>query len=110
MSDLIYLASPYSHQNAGVRFERFRMACEAAGRLIKEGHSVISPIAHSHPIATICGLPLTWHAWQMQDVAILSKCDEVVVLRLDGWEDSKGIKAELTYAHNMGIPIRYIDP
>ena len=107
---MIYLASPYNDANEGVRFERFRMACEAAGRLMREGNVVISPIAHSHPIATFCDMPKGWEFWRLQDMALLNLCAEVVVLRLDGWEESRGIKAELAYAHNMGIPIRYIDP
>lgn len=50
MSKHIYLASPYTADDACVRELRYMQACHAAARLMREGHLVFSPIAHSHPL------------------------------------------------------------
>lgn len=107
---MIYLASPYSHPDPAVRHGRFREACRAAGRLMHGGATVFSPIAHSHPIAVECGLPLAFEWWERADREWIAMCSEVVVLRLDGWEQSNGIRCEVAIAAELGIPVRYIDP
>ncbi len=106
---MIYLASPYSHADQSVRECRFHAACCAAARLIREGHTVFSPIVHSHPL-TKHGLPGDWDFWNGQSREQLMRCDELVVLTLDGWEESAGVQAEIGIAEELGMPVRYHDP
>lgn len=106
---MIYLASPYSHADIAVREQRFRAACLAAARLIEAGHVVFSPIAHGHPIAQH-GLPADWTFWEPFDREHLERSDEVVLLMLDGWQESVGVQAEIQIARELGKPIRYLDP
>ena len=47
----VYLATPYSHPDSGVREFRFVESCATAAKLMNIGFPVVSPIAHSHPIA-----------------------------------------------------------
>lgn len=107
-SSLIYLASPYTHPSPSVRQQRYESAIQAVAHLIRHGHNVISPIVHSHPVAQACDLPGDFEFWQKQCIALLSKCDRVVVLTLPGWEHSRGIDAELTYAIANNIPVAYL--
>lgn len=106
---MIYLASPYSHADAAVREQRFRAACRAAARLMRTGHVVFSPIAHGHSIA-LHGLPTDWRFWEPFDREQLARCDEVVVLTLDGWRESAGVQAEVRIAGELGKPVRYLAP
>ena len=106
---MIYLISPYSHPTAAVREERFRAACRAAAILMSEGHAVFAPVVHGHPIAA-CGLPHEWSFWQSCDREFLAVCDEAVVLRIDGWQESAGVAAEIRLAAELGKPVRYLDP
>lgn len=106
---MIYLASPYSHPDAAVRQRRFQAACRAAAELIRRGHVVFSPIAHSHAIAQH-GLPVDWGFWEEQDRRLLAACDELWVLMLDGWEDSRGVQAEVAIARKLGKPVGYLAP
>lgn len=106
---MIYLASPYSHPDANIREQRFRDACIAAARLIRAGHVIFSPIAHGHPIAEH-GLPIDWQFWERQDREQLERCDEIVVLMLDGWKESVGVQAEIRIAGELGKPVRYVTP
>lgn len=102
---LVYLASPYSHPDADKRHERFRLACQASVELIRDGFHVFSPIAHTHPIALEGELPLEWDYWEAYDQRMIAACDELHVLRLEGWKESKGIAAEIKIAERMGKPI-----
>ncbi len=106
---MIYLASPYSHDDALVRETRFRMVCRVAARLMRHGEQVFSPIAHTHPIAEF-GLPKGWEYWEEFDRWFIERCDEVVVLMIDGWKTSRGVRAEIILAKEFGKLIRYMDP
>ena len=109
---LIYLASPYSHPEPEVREFRFKEACRVAGNMMRRGKKVFSPIAHSHSIEQCfeAGGMEGHRFWLDQDFAVLRHCHELHVLRLDGWEASKGIAAEVEFAAHIGIPVFYVDP
>lgn len=102
----IYLAIAYS----GMEQLSFQTANRVAGRLMNDGHIVFSPISHTHPIAVECKLPGGWDYWRKFDEAFLSWCDCVYVVRLDGWERSKGVAAECAIARDMSKPVVYVDP
>jgi len=108
---LIYLASPYSHPDATVRYARYRMTAVAAAYLMQAGHNVFSPICHTHPIAELgCLSDRDASFWLERDKQILAFCDEVRVLKLEGWENSKGIAHELAWAKEMGKPCTLMEP
>ncbi len=106
---MIYLASPYTHPNPVVREKRFDAACAAAAWLMRAGLSVYAPIAHSHPLVRY-GLPIEWEFWQANDCEHMKRCNELLVLTLDGWKTSRGVQAEIDLAIEMGLPIRYLSP
>jgi Domain of unknown function (DUF1937) len=104
---MIYLASPYSHPDPLVREARFDAACRATAKLVRAGRVVVSPIVHGHPLVRF-GLPTDWGFLQRFDVEHLRRCDEVVVLQIDGWRESEGVQAELAEAAALGKRVRYI--
>jgi len=107
---MIYLASPFSDQEPKVRQQRFDAVCEVAARLMRNGMKIFSPIAHSYPIAQH-GLPLTeWNFWEEMDREHLEHCTHLIVLMLDGWEQSVGVQAEIKMAREMGKPVTFLDP
>jgi len=106
---LVYLACPYSHDDYAIRVKRFNAVCRAAARLIREGEPMVfSPISHSHPISEH-GLPTNWEFWEPCDRAYLSCCHKLIVLKLDGWRESRGVTAEIEIASEMGIPVEYLE-
>ncbi len=106
-----YLASPYSSPAPAVRHLRYTQAVRAAAFLMRQGHVVFSPIAHSHNIEMM-GLPepQSGHFWQQQDEPLLAKASRLLVLTLPGWLDSKGIEWEIELAESMDLPVAYIAP
>lgn len=108
MAELIYLASPYSHPDRVVRKWRYELACKVAALLMRDGHLVYSPIVHSHPL-TAYGLPTNWEHWRPLDEAMLGRCQALVVARLDGWEQSQGVAAEIALARELGLRIGFAE-
>ena len=98
----IYLASPYSHPDPFIRQSRHHAACIEAGYMMLAGHIVFSPIAHSHYIHLLADLPGDWQFWEKFDRAFIEWADEVHVLMLDGWKESKGVQAEIAIARSLG--------
>ena len=105
----IYLACPYTDSDFNVSIKRFDIVNKVAGELMNEGYIVLSPISHTHPIACVCDLPKDWEFWERQDREFIRWADEVFVLRLDGWLDSIGVRAEINFAIKMKKPVRYLD-
>jgi hypothetical protein len=105
---LCYLASAYSHPDPAVRERRFEAACRATAELIRRGKPTYSPIAYSHPLCRY-GLPSDWAFWQRHDLAFLAFCDEVIVLKISGWEVSVGVQAEIAAARTLGKPVTFME-
>ena len=99
-SELIYLASPYSPTSASRKF---------TDALTQEGRIVFSPIVHSHPQA-LAGLKGDWKFWETIDTEWIKKCDRVMVLMLDGWKDSVGVRREIELAKDLDKPVEYVEP
>jgi len=108
---LTYLASPYSHKNAEVRQVRFEQAARATGWLMQYAeYNAFSPIVHSHPLATLWGLPGGWEHWVKVDKPYLEVSQRLVVLTIQGWAESRGVQEEIRLARAVGMPVQYLNP
>lgn len=107
---LIYLASPYSHPDAGVMEKRYQLILRVAADMMFEGMVVYSPIVHNHPIACVRTLPRDWGFWERHDRVILERSNFLFVVMFQGWEHSKGIAAEVELAKACEIPVHYLYP
>jgi len=67
---------------------------------------VFSPIAYSDPLVEH-GLPTHWGFWERFGQDHLDRCNEVVVLMLDGWRESFGVQKEVRMAVELGKPVWY---
>ena len=94
---LIYLASPYSADEK----VNFRRVCRLAARLMLDGHLVLSPIAHSHPIAQAGGLNTDFAFWRKFDERLIEMCAEFWIAKMTGWTASNGIHAEVLIAQHL---------
>ena len=106
---MIYLASPYSDPDPAVEQQRFKAVCKVAGKLMMQGHRIFSPIAHTHAIAMAGDMPRGWDFWYEYDREMLAACDELWVLKLPGWDKSRGIAGEIALWPE-GKPFKFIDP
>ena len=107
---MIYLASPYAHDDKLEMEYRFQQAATAVAHFMELGFVVYSPIVHNHYLACNFSLPRTWDFWKQFDLPILDRCDELWVLELDGWQKSNGVNAEIAHAINTDKLIIYVAP
>ena len=100
---LVYIASPYAHPSAEVREARLEAVRHVCGRMVNEGKIVMSPLVYLGELA-YRGIhpPQGWYAFDLQ---LLARCDELLVLQLPGWEDSKGVLVEIAGAQTKGMPV-----
>lgn len=105
----VYLAAPYTHANAAMREMRYHMTNQFAARLMAAGVAVFSPISQSHEIARYLdeALLLDHDHWMQMDLPLLQHASALVVLKLAGWEASRGVDAEIRHAREYGIPTVY---
>lgn len=109
MTNIVYLAVPFSSEDKEVMKERVLKVNKCAGKLLLEGHVVFSPISMHVPIKDVCDLPGTWEYWERVDRAFLERCSHLFVLKLDGWKTSVGVQAEIKIAKDLGLPVIYLE-
>ena len=104
---LIYLAAPLGHPDPSVRQERFDSVNRYCGFLIRQHELVFSPLSLG---ASVNEDAISNSAWYALGLQMLSRCDELRILGLDGWEDSVGVTLETRYARQLHIPVSVADP
>lgn len=111
-SQLLYLACPYTHPDANVRLARFNLVTKAAAALIQRGHIVFSPITMTHPIDIVMAggdNTLGSDFWVNFDQTFMDRCDVFVLLPLEGWQESSGIRREIDYFTQQDKPMWALD-
>ena len=111
----IYIASPYYYHGNWItqRFHhyiRYQIVMRVTAKLMKQGMVVFSPIVHGHAMALKHDLPKKWEYWKDTLEVLLPRFDELWVVLIEGWDRSRGVKAEIELAQKLGIKVRYITP
>ena len=104
---LIYLAAPLGHPDPAVRQERFDSVNRYCGYLIRQHELVFSPLSFG---ATLEEDAISNSAWYALGPQMLSRCEELRILALNGWQDSVGVTLETRYARQLRIPASVADP
>lgn len=107
---MIYIAGPYSNPPE-LRKLRFEQLSRAAAEYVRAGHYVYCGIAHAHPIDLhLQDLQLTSDFWCALDRRFMAVCDRCVVIQLDGWECSSGVKQEVAWFKERSRPVEFVEP
>lgn len=105
---MIYIASPYSHQDKNIEQLRYELVRAYTAQCLSEGLFVYSPIVHCHEITKHHNISGSYDFWQEYDNHMISISERFYVYMIDGWLESKGVKAEIEYAIIREIPVEYI--
>lgn len=101
----IYLATPYSFDpDMG---HALAVTTLAHAKTFYHNDTWISPIAMYHTAAVVAGLQTDADAWATHNKRLLESCNKVVVTNVDEWFGSRGIKAELEWAHELQMPTQF---
>lgn len=105
----VYVATPYTkyaHGHAAAAYD----AAEVTARLIDYGLSPLSPIAHSHAVATVGRLDkVDGELWQRVDAPWVRVAEACVVVKMPGWQESAGVQHEIAEFTAAGKPVVYLD-
>ena len=102
--ELIYLACPYRHESLLIQKKRCAAACCVTQELFLQGRQVFSPLSHNDLFARLHP-EIPKEQWMQFDLTILAFCTKLIVLKLDGWEQSIGVGREIAFAKERGIII-----
>ena len=96
---MIYIASPYSHDDPRIREQRYKYALAYLTALTKNGRLAYSPIVHGHHVNILLGNTCPgWDFWKRHDSRMMLHCSELHVLCIPGWEESVGVNEEIRIA------------
>lgn len=105
MNSLIYLACPYTDPDLKVMEYRLGVAAAVASMMVKADLFVFSPLSYGESITVNGNLPRTWEFWEKFDAVMVSKSGLLIVISIDGWEESVGVQAEIKLAKKYGVPV-----
>jgi hypothetical protein len=105
---LTYLACPFRHADINIQKKRCAAAHYVAAQLSSQGHHIFSPLTHNEILMNLVQ-SLPKEHWLDFDLTILSVCQRLLILKLEGWESSYGIGLEIAFAKKRGIPIEEIE-
>lgn len=106
---MIYVASPYYHPEAKVREHRAKLVTNFVYHALKEKYVVFSPIMYLHDLAVARDLPKDAEFWKGFNVSMIRRAEGMFVLRMIGWETSRGVQHEISLAREINLPITWVD-
>lgn len=106
---MIFISAPYSHKDKKIEAKRYEQICRYAAQLFANNKTSMSPVMMGHPCLEFEKMPGDFAFWKNYSFEVLSKCDELHVLELDGWYESIGVTNEIIYADNADIPVKYVE-
>ena len=106
---LIYIGSPYSHQDPEVVEENYKKVSMLAAKRCSEGEVAFSPITYGHTLLGFVPMPNDWEFWKSFCLTFLEHADELLVYKMEGWENSRGLAAEIEFAESREIKVTYLE-
>lgn len=117
---MIFLAAPYRDEDPKVRADRVQLTKNFAAYLVSLGYPTYAPIVYGHSIQDRLNHlmaggehlsklePKDYEPlWRRTALRILPVCDFLLVLLLDGWLESEGVKDERRLATLLYKDVRY---
>jgi len=104
----VYIGSPYYHPDAKVREQRYHSVAHYLHRCLLARKWAYSPIVHCHYLSVEFGLPPEAEFWREYDFTMLACARTFEILRIEGWQESVGLAAELDEAFRLNIPVIYV--
>ena len=96
---LIYLAGPYSAPTEQQVWSNIISARELAMLVLRQGGIPITP----HLLSAGMGGLVPWEEFLAMDLAIIDRCDAVVLFPF--WSQSRGARIEEEHARSRGLPV-----
>ena len=109
-SKLYYLASPYSHTNSFIKQCRYEAVIYAGSLLTRKGFRLLEPIAMCHEQSNRHDMPGGYEFWKTRDRGFIDICDGIIVLTINGWDESVGVSDEIQHARDTRKSVTFMSP
>jgi len=109
MNRKIFVAGPFNHPDKEVMDYRTKTIAEYCVKIFNEGNFPVSALLSGLSFANYGNLPTDTETWRNFSIKYVEGCDELHILKLEGWEESSGLKTEIATAERLGILIKYFD-
>lgn len=106
---LVYLAGPYSSHPDKEALMKIIMHFSGSYMMTNRTHHVVSPLFNHYSLGLVPQMGTDYAFWGDYSRNLLPRCDEMIVLKLPGWDKSTGVDDEIRLATELGIRITYID-
>lgn len=106
---LIFISSPFSHKDKTIENKRVEIVNKVVAEYTALRLNVFSPITFGTTLLKYKEMPTDWEFWKNFCESFLEKCDELWVLKMEGWDESAGVSAEIQFAIENNITVRYIE-
>ena len=100
---IYYMASPYSHKEKVIQAYNGDKVSRFSAYLMSLGFNIFSPIAYGEKMLEYYNLPTDAEYWWTINKALLEIADILIVYKMDGWMESKGVERELNYSMIRGM-------
>ena len=103
-----YIACPYTHPDPEIVEQRLKIAEQVVYNILTDLPCIFpfSPINYTHPFNNA----LTEEKWRDLDLIMLGVVDFMIVLCMPGTSESVGVKMEIDYCDEHGIPVSFVEP
>ncbi len=117
----VFISFPYTGATKEETNKRVGIAKLYSMDLVTEGKAPFAPAimgdamiaelkqAMSTSMSIFAPVDASFNAWELFCYSYLDICNEMHVLMLPGWENSVGVRAEITRAERHDIEIKYIE-
>lgn len=106
---LAYVAAPYSNVKDKNQLMRDIARISADYMIENAGCFLVTGLCNHYACLENPELGTDFHFWQDFCVDLMRRCDKLIVIRFDGWEESVGVRGEISLAMTLGLPIEFID-
>ncbi len=102
-----YIAIPYgaTEEIRATRMEQFWDVCSY---LIGKGYDIQSPMTLIPAVLRDPTIPYDWVFWSNYSHKMLQNSDKLIVVMLEGWEQSTGVAGEILEAKRLGKEVEYM--
>jgi hypothetical protein len=105
-----YLGSPYTKHQQGLDAAFFDVA-RVNDALASLGVSLFSPIVAGHAVCAASGRdPRQAHLWMTCHRPIMERAGGLIIMCMEGWEQSDGLREEIDFFAQQGRPMMALKP
>lgn len=105
---MYFISSPYSHEIPAVVELRMQQLNMTIAQLTERGVLCVSPLWNHYVLPYSKTMGSDWNFWKVYCENLISRCDGIIVLdNIEGWNQSRGVAAEIEFAIKNGINVLY---